>query len=100
MKIKHLYLLCFLFLVSCSMPPHITSFCDRTYLSEPAANYSVTYVKKPPPQFDASYWNLCGPAWTRGGGKESILGWCLQHAASDLESLRNDAYNDGNYDVA
>src|SRR5262245_50892231 len=55
-----------LLLVSCSPTP-ITSFCDRTDLSEPAANYSVNYVKKPGPQFDASYWNLCGPAWTRGG---------------------------------
>jgi len=71
MKIKYLYPLCFsLFLVSCSqlLPGYApTSFCDRTGLSEPAANYSVTYVKKPNPQFDASYWNLCGPAWTRGG---------------------------------
>jgi len=67
MKIKYL---CFsLFLVSCSIPTPtpIASFCDRTDFSEPAANYSVNYIGKPSPQFDASYWNLCGPAWTRGG---------------------------------
>src|SRR5262249_317551 len=55
-----------LFLVSCSTAPP-TSFCDDVSLSEPAANYSVTYIRKPDPQLgDLSYWNLCGPAWTRG----------------------------------
>ena len=47
-------------------PTPITSFCDRTDLSAAAANYSVNYIKKPDPQFNASYWNMCGPAWTRG----------------------------------
>src|SRR5262245_8396271 len=58
------------FVVSCSTAPTPTSFCDRTdfSLSEPAANYSVTYIRKPERQLgDLSYWNLCGPSWTRGG---------------------------------
>jgi len=53
-------------LLGCSTAPTPISFCERTDLSEVAANYSVTYIKKPDPQFDASYWNLCGPPWTRG----------------------------------
>ena len=47
-------------------PTPITSFCDGPDFSVVAANYSVNYIKKPDPQFNASYWNLCGPAWTRG----------------------------------
>ena len=60
-----------IFLVSCSQLPSVpapTNFCDHIDKKELAANYSLTFVKKPH-QFDGnySYWNLCGPAWTRGG---------------------------------
>jgi len=74
MRLRAILLVFILGLTGCSTlvqaPQPITSFCDLTdfSLSEPAANYSVTYLRKPDPQLgDLSYWNLCGPAWTRGG---------------------------------